>query len=114
MLSPEVRPASRAALLERGALHQRLDALVHVAEPLLQPHHGFAVGGEAEMAGLDDAGMHRADRNLVQALAFDRQERVGRRASPARRSRSPSGCVTPQKPRSSQGRVSGRPTGSKP
>ena len=26
------------------------------------------------MAGLDDAGMHRPDRDLVQALAFDREE----------------------------------------
>jgi hypothetical protein len=40
---------------------------VDVAEPLLEPDHRLAVGGEAEMAGLDDAGMDRADRNLVQA-----------------------------------------------
>ena len=60
--------ASRA--LERGAGHQRVDALVHVAEPLLQAHHGLAVGGEAEVARLDDAGVHRAHRDLVQALAF--------------------------------------------
>jgi len=31
------------------------------------------------MAGLDDAGMHRTDRNLVQAIAFRRQELVTRR-----------------------------------
>ena len=67
-------PRSRSA-----PAHQPLDALVHVAEPLLEAHHGLAVGGEAEMAGLDDAGVHRADRDLVQALALDRQERVGRR-----------------------------------
>jgi hypothetical protein len=28
------------------------------------------------MTGLDNAGMHWADRDLVQALAFDRQERI--------------------------------------
>ena len=78
MLSPEVRPASFAASSSVRARHQRLDALVHVAEPLLQPHHVLAIGGEAEMPGLDDAGMHRPDRNLVQAFAFDRQERVRR------------------------------------
>ena len=31
------------------------------------------------MSRLDDAGMHRADGNLVQVLALDRQEGVGRR-----------------------------------
>ena len=31
------------------------------------------------MSGLDDARMHRADRDLVQAVAFGRQEAVGRR-----------------------------------
>ena len=82
MLSPEVRPASRAAALERRARHQRLDALVDVAEALLEPHHRLAVGGEAEMARLDDAGMHRPDRDLVQALALGRQEGIGR-ARPA-------------------------------
>ena len=78
MLSPETRPASARRALERRARHQRLDALVDVAEPLLQAHHRLAIGGEAEMAGLDDAGMHRADRDLVQALALGRQEGVGR------------------------------------
>ena len=66
-------------LLQRRAAHQRLDALVHITEPLLQPHHVLAIGGEAEMAGLDDAGMHGPDRNLMQRLAFGGEERVGRR-----------------------------------
>ena len=80
-------------------MSQPVDALVHVAEPLLQPRHGLAVGGEAEMAGLDDAGMHRPDRNLVQALALDRQEFVGRRdrASGVGK-RAPSGARKPQAP----------------
>ena len=71
-----MRPASLAAALERRAGHQRLDALVHIAQPLFEPHHRLAIRGEAEMARLDDAGMDRADRDLVQALALDRQERT--------------------------------------
>ena len=73
------RRCGRRCAAARGigrTLQQRLDALVHVAQALLQPHHGFAIGGEAEVAGLDDAGMHRTDRDLVQAVAFHRQERV--------------------------------------
>ena len=68
-------PGKPRRLVDGRAGHQRLDALVHVAEALFEPHHGLAVGGEAEMARLDDAGMHRADRNLMQAFAFDRQKR---------------------------------------
>ncbi len=63
--------------LERRAGHERVDPLVHVAEPLLEADHRLAVGGEAEMARLDDAGVHRADRDLVQAFALSRQEDVG-------------------------------------
>src|SRR5215510_10345249 len=65
-------------LVEGCARHQPFDALVHVAEALFQPHHRLAAGGEAEVPGLDDAGVHRTDRDLVQALALDRQEDVGR------------------------------------
>ncbi len=57
---------------------QALDALVDIAQALLQADHGLAACGEAKMAGLDDAGMHRADRDLVQALALGRQERIVR------------------------------------
>ena len=78
VLSPEVRPARRAALSRRRARHQPVDALVDVAQALLEPHHRLAVGGEAEMPGLDDPGVHRADRNLMQVLAFDRQKGVAR------------------------------------
>src|SRR5208337_2975238 len=48
--------------------------LVRVAEQCLQPHDGLALGGEAEMTGLDDAGVDRADRNLVQIVAVGGQE----------------------------------------
>ena len=76
MLSPEVRAASLAALSSERAGHQRLDTLVHIAEPLFQPHRELAIGGEAEMPGLDDAGVHRPDRDLVQPLPFDGQELI--------------------------------------
>ena len=65
------------ALVDACAGHQRLGALVHIAKALFEPHHRLAVGGEAEMPGLDDAGMDRADRDLVQILALDGEERIG-------------------------------------
>ena len=80
------RRCGRRACAARSSVapcHQPLDALVDIAEPLLQPHHGLAIGGEAEMAGLDDAGMHRPDRDLVQALALGRQEGDRRGLRPA-------------------------------
>ena len=67
------------AARETGAGHQPVDALMDVSKPLFQPDHGLAAGGKAEMSGLDDARMHRADRNLVQAVAFRGEETVGRR-----------------------------------
>ena len=45
----------------------------------LQAHHRLSVTGETEMAGLDDAGVDGPDRDLVQGVALDRQEVVGRR-----------------------------------
>ena len=65
-------------LFELRARHQPLDSLVHIAQALLEPHHGLAIGGEAKMAWLDDAGMHRPDRDLVQPLALGRQKGIGR------------------------------------
>ena len=106
-----MRPASCAARVDGRARHQPLDALVGVAQPLFQPHHGLAAGGEAEMSRLDDSGMHGTDRDLVQAVAFGRQKAIGRSRPAAAALRSPSGCCTSQKPRSSQGRVSGAPSG---
>ena len=52
---------------------------MNVAETLLEADHGFAVDGEAEMAGLDDTGMHRTNRDLMQAFALGRQEVIRRR-----------------------------------
>ena len=65
--------------LETGSGHQPLDALVGVSQPLFQPDHGLPAGGKPEMPGLDDSGMHGTDRDLVQAVAFRRQEAIGRR-----------------------------------
>ena len=70
---------------EVDVAQEAVDALVHVAELLLQARHGFAIGGEAEMAGLDDPGMHRADRDLMEAVAMHRQEIVGGGIAPRRR-----------------------------
>ena len=53
-----------------------LDALVHVAQALLEPQHLLAHHGEAEVSGFDDAGVHRADGNLMDAVALDPHERV--------------------------------------
>ena len=47
-----------------------LDPLVHVAELLLEVEDVLAHGLETEMARLDDAGMHRSDRDLVDPLSF--------------------------------------------
>jgi len=56
--------------------HQRLDALVHIAQSLLEPDDRFAVGGESKVPGFDDAGMHRPDRDLVHFVAGDAGERI--------------------------------------
>jgi hypothetical protein len=76
---------------------------VHIAEPLFEAHHGLAVRGEAEMARLDDAGMHRTHRDLVQSLPAHRQEGVvGRIAqrrvlrSAERRGYAPGAVVEPR------------------
>src|SRR5512133_2684594 len=65
-------------LVDGRARHQALDALVDVTEALFQPHDGLAIGGEAEMPRLDDAGMNRTDGDLVQVFSLGRQERVRR------------------------------------
>ena len=84
-------PGEPRALRERHGLEALFDALVLVAETLLQAQHALADDGEAEMARLDGAGVHRADRNLVHAVALDRNEGVAGIAriagAPARRRR---------------------------
>jgi hypothetical protein len=51
-----------------------LDAAVLVAERDLELEDVLAVALEAEVAGLDDAGVHRPDRDLVDRLALDAAE----------------------------------------
>jgi hypothetical protein len=53
-----------------------LDALVRVAESLLQPQYLLADDREPEMTRLDDAGMHWADRYFVHAVAGHAHELV--------------------------------------
>ena len=60
------------ALEERQLREAPLDALVRVAQPLLEPQHFFTDDREAKVPRLDDAGVHRAHRDLVHALALRR------------------------------------------
>ena len=85
-------PGKARALREVRARHQALDALMHIAEPLLETDHGLAVGGEAEMAGLDDAGVHRPDRDLMQARTFRPAGKYRARRRPESATAAPSGC----------------------
>src|ERR1700734_3120940 len=62
--------------VEGRAFHELFYALVDVAQTLFEPHDRLAAGGEAEMSGFDDAGVDRTHRDLMQALAFGRKERV--------------------------------------
>ena len=79
VLSPDVLPASWAARSMERPRHQALYALVHISEPLLQPDDRFAARRKSKMPWLDDAGMHRPHRDLMQALTLGGQEAVGRR-----------------------------------
>ena len=47
-----------------------------IAKPLLEPQHFLADNGKTEMAGLDDAGVDRADRDFVYPVAFDADEGI--------------------------------------
>ncbi len=64
------------AFVELRAPEQPLDALVHVAQTLLELQHLLADDREAEMAGLDDARMHGPDRDLVHTVARHAHERI--------------------------------------
>ena len=48
-----------------------------IAEPFFEAHHRLAIGVKTEVAGLDDTGMDRPDRNLMQRRTFGSEERVG-------------------------------------
>src|SRR6266581_6770266 len=57
-------------------LKEALDAAVLVAEHDFEREDLLAVALEAEVARLDDAGVHRTDRHFVDILAFDPEEGV--------------------------------------
>ena len=106
-------PRQHRGPIDRQSRHQPFDALVHVTESRFEPHDGFAVRREPEVTRLDDARMHRAHRDLMQAFPADGKEGVGGRD---RRS-IPSVAGWPFRfhvPWSSHGRVSGSPSGSSP
>src|SRR5262249_15421949 len=63
---------------------ERLRAPVLPAELDLQREHGLTVALEAEVAGLDDAGVDRPDRDLVDAGPLDAEEGVRRRVAAER------------------------------
>ena len=61
---------------ERHRLEALLDAFVLVAEALFEPQDAFTHDREPEVTGLDGARVHRSDRDLVHAFAFDFHERI--------------------------------------
>ena len=67
-------------MLNRASNHEALDPSVHIAEPFLQADDRLAAGSEAEMAGLDNAGVHGSDRDLVQIGTLGRKKAIDRRA----------------------------------
>src|SRR5215207_1846975 len=66
-----------SAVRQVGARNQAFYSLVDIAETLFDPNHGLAIRSKAEMPRLDDAGMDRPDRNLMEAGPLGGQERVG-------------------------------------
>ncbi len=59
----------RQGFAEGSAFNQPLDAAMRVEEPGVEMEHRLAHRREAEVAGLDDAGVDRADGQLVDAVA---------------------------------------------
>ena len=75
-MSPLTRSASSTASAGVRPGEELLDAAVDEPQPRLQVQDGLADDGEPEVAGLDHAGVHRADRDLVHPGALDGAERV--------------------------------------
>src|SRR6185503_18017845 len=63
-------------VLQRQRLESLFDALVRIAEPLLEPQHLFADDLEAEVPRLDRSRMHGTDGDFVHAVARDAHERI--------------------------------------
>ena len=74
---------------------------MHVTQPLLESDDRLAARVEAEVAGLDNPGMDRAHRNLMQARTLGLEERVGVRRAvvrlcpPERMPQTPSAVIEP-------------------
>src|SRR5579871_1590803 len=94
---------------EGCAGQQGIDALVHITKAFLEPRYGFAIGREAEMTRLDNAGMHRADRDLVEAVSVHSLEfiigRVATRARDPRTERSVEAPLAMIEPRAAVERI---------
>src|SRR5437763_948638 len=69
-------PPHPVPALRRQPFQPFLDAFMRVPKALFQPQAALADHREAEMPGLDDAGMHRTDGDLVHPLALDRNEGI--------------------------------------
>jgi hypothetical protein len=69
-------PRKYRRTINRHSLHEPFSSLVHVAKALLEPHDGLAVRREPEVTRFDDARMHGAHRDLVQAFTLGGQESV--------------------------------------
>ena len=72
--SPDTRAARRWPSSKRQLREAPLDALMHIPKPLLEAEDLLADNRESKVAGLDDAGVHGADGNLVDAVALDSHE----------------------------------------
>ena len=67
----------RRGPIERQRREELFGALVGEAEPRLEVHDRLALDAEPEVAGLDDPGVHRSDRDLEDAFALDAAEGEG-------------------------------------
>ena len=76
-VSPLIRSASSMAVRRSAPFEELLDAPVDEPEPGLHPQDGLPDDGEPEVARLDQTGVNRSDRDLVDAFALDFEEGEG-------------------------------------
>jgi hypothetical protein len=88
LLSPAIDLDQRRQRQRRALQQQGLDAAVLVAELDLQVVHLLAMAHEAEVPGLDHAGVDRADADLMHLLPAHHEERVARPCAAGVRPRS--------------------------
>ena len=75
-VSPAIDSATRTAVGPAPGFQQALDPAVLVAQHDLQEQHLLAVRLEPEVSRLDDPGVDRPDRHLVDFLTLELEERV--------------------------------------